>query len=145
MHGAQWAFSVLLPATWLLRKRAAYATAVHWDCRRPPAATPCLLPGSSDHREDCFHHQPRNNTFQHQSPGNSTSSREQHESNVRPRHHTWLLAVSSWSSHLITSVLVCFVLFGFFSLYTILFFFFFFNKILSVVVGFHNFVRTNCL
>lgn len=124
MHGAQWVFSVLLPATWLLRKRAAHATAVHWDCRRPPAATPCFLPGSSNHREDRFHHQPRNNTFQHQSLGNSTSSREQHESTVRPRHRISLLAVSPWSHHL-----VYFCVVWIFFLYTIFLFLFFLSSL----------------
>lgn len=124
MRGAQWVFSVLLPAPWLLRKRAAHTAAVHWDRRRPPAATPCLLPGPPDHRQDRLHHQPRNNTFQHQSPGNSTSSREQHESNVRPRHRVWLLAVLSWSPHLISLGFVPFFLYTiFFS--PVLFFFFF--------------------
>lgn len=126
MRGAQWAFSVLLPAPWLLRKRAAHAAAVHWDCRRPPAATPCLLPGPPDHRQDRFHHQPRNNTFQHQSPGNSPSSREQHESNVRPRHHIW----TPTSFVLVTSLNFfgdCFFLFvhNFFSLSFFFFFLFF--------------------
>lgn len=126
VRGTQWAFSVLLPAPWLLRKRATHAAAVHWNSRRPPAATPCLLPGSPDHRQDCFHHQPWNNTFQHQSPGNPSSSREQHESNVRPRHHVWLLAVSSWSTHLIfNSFNLGFVPFFLYAIFLSLSFFFF--------------------
>ncbi len=55
---------------------------VHRNSRWSLLEAACLLPGASDHRENCSHSQPRNYSLQHQSSRNSSPARKQHVSQV---------------------------------------------------------------
>lgn len=84
---------VLLPALWLHGKRTAYPAAVHWDRRRPPPETPCLLPGPPHHGQNCLYRQSWSHAIKHQNPGDPPAARKQHESHVsvsHPRNYTHL-------------------------------------------------------
>lgn len=77
---------VLPPALWLHGKRAAHPAAVHWDRRRPPPETPCLLPGPPHHGQNRLHRQSRSHAIEHQNPGDPPAARKQHESHVSVTH-----------------------------------------------------------
>lgn len=73
-------FPILAPR--LHGERAADPAAVHRHSWRQAAEAPRLLPGPPYHREDGVHPEPRGHAQQHQSPGDPTAAREQHEGHV---------------------------------------------------------------
>lgn len=68
-------------AHWL-QWQACESADVYRNRRRPLLEATCLLPGASDHREDCSNGQPRNPAFQHQSSWNPSASWKWHVSQV---------------------------------------------------------------
>lgn len=68
--------------TWLQRQRPTWPTDFYRYSRWAHPQAPCFLPSSSYHRQDSHHHQLWEEHPWHQSPGDPTGAKEQHESHV---------------------------------------------------------------
>lgn len=81
-------------APWLQGEGAAGPAHLHRHGRRANPQTPRFLPGPPHHRQNCHHHQLREDHRERQGPGDPTGAQKQHESHVRKTrtshrfHHT---------------------------------------------------------